>query len=710
MLTFRKFIKSSFISMMVSLQVFASPAMVLASETAPSSEAAPADSTTVTEQPAESATATSTSVTPVGLSPTVTSNATTEPTPQTTTSATETPGPTAPTGVQAPTGADSSTYTKNEDGTWGNDTYIWDPATGQTRPKVAPTYSFNPTTQMWDTTEWYFSPESGKYLPNVVSVAQNPLLTPLAANTARGTGASIGLTGPNSNNSILLGGDTTGTFDMFFDARISNAIGQMSRSGNATVQGSTIGGSASSGDANSIANILNLLQSSWGTLGSDDISTFVANIDGDVVGDLFVDPSALASGSGNTELDVNIARNGQINNDVNLDSQSGDALVSGNTVGGDARTGSSSAVANLMNLINSAINARRSFVGVLNINGNLEGDILLPEGLLQSIIAASGPSSNNTISGGGDSNLSLNVDSTRSINNNVTTDASTGDATVGGNTSGGTATTGSAQNNVTLLNLTGQRVVAKNAMLVFVNVFGTWVGLIMNAPAGTNAIAATGPDSTNTIVGGGDTNIDVDVNENSQINNNVRTTARSGDADVTGNTVGGNASSGDAAAGANILNMIDSSFDISDWFGVLFINVFGTWLGSFGVDTAYGDGEAFTANGNNTPANNASNSSTTNIAAASPKPSGVFSFIPQTFNRELSTQATTEADDSSVAAATDNAKTTSPANASNFSANPTDTNATTVVAANWTWTVAGVTSALSLLGLERFLTLRRRIT
>lgn len=44
-----------------------------------------------------------------------------------------------------------------------------------------------------------------------------------------------------------------------------------------------------------------------------------------------------------------------------------------------------------------------------------------------------------------------------------------------------------------------------------------------------------------------------------------------------------------APASANILNMTTSTFSLSDWFGILFINVFRTWNGSFGINTASGE-------------------------------------------------------------------------------------------------------------------------
>src|ERR1019366_1710408 len=98
--------------------------------------------------------------------------------------------------------------------------------------------------------------------------------------------------------------------------------------------------------------------------------TFVANIDGNVTGDLMLDPSTLgaiqpASATGQNNLDLNNQTNADINNNINLAAQSGDATVAGNTTGGDATTGSATAIANVMNVINSAINAGKSFVGVI---------------------------------------------------------------------------------------------------------------------------------------------------------------------------------------------------------------------------------------------------------------------------------------------------------------------------------------------------------
>src|SRR5690606_2730582 len=73
------------------------------------------------------------------------------------------------------------------------------------------------------------------------------------------------------------------------------------------------------------------------------------------------------------------------------------------------------------------------------------------------------------------------------------------------------------------------------------------------------------------------------------IQNNVNVGAFSGDAEVSHNTSAGHASSGDANANVNVANIVNSNFSFGGWFGLLFINIFGDWLGSFGSNTPYGD-------------------------------------------------------------------------------------------------------------------------
>jgi hypothetical protein len=347
------------------------------------------------------------------------------------------------------------------------------------------------------------------------------------------------------------------------------------------------------------------LQSSSNVLGSN-VATFSADINGDVNGDFIFDPNATVNNTGqnsqngtDNNLTVNAndsnAANAQINSSVDLSASSGDATVEANTNGGSANTGNASAIINLLNLINSTVSAGQSFVGTINISGNLNGDILLPEDFVNQLLAASGANSSNSLASTGTSNTSLSNSLISDIHNNVTSSAVSGDAKVQGNTAAGNAKTGKADTNVTILNLTGSNVIGKNNLLVFVNVLGTWVGMIVNAPAGSTAaslgggISDTGDSSTNSLTNSLNSGTELTHSNDFGINNDVKVRAKSGNATVKNNTSAGDATSGDANTAVNILNMTSSKLNLSNWFGVLFINVFGNWTGSFGVNTAAGN-------------------------------------------------------------------------------------------------------------------------
>jgi hypothetical protein len=505
---------------------------------------------------------------------------------------TNTPGPTGTPGPTTPTGPDANTYTYNPaTGLWENAYYTWDPVTHQTAPKTQPTYSYNPATGRWDTTEWVYSPEAGKYVANIISIATPPnnnSTQPLANLTDQAT-ASLPTNSTTNNNS------TNGLFDLFYNASISNQLTSMAATGNASVMGNTLGGSALSGNALDVTNVMNLLQTVWNIQPAVNLLTFTSNINGNVVGDLMLNPGAVNAtplstdtvSNQATNLTLNNRGNGLINNDITLGATSGNATVSGNTTAGNATTGAATAVADVVNVINSAISAGQSFLGVININGNLNGDILLPPNFLDQLIASGAPHATINTSQLQTNNVVADVTDTQTINNQVNLAAASGTANVAGNTTAGNATTGDASTNLTIFNLTGRQVAGTNSLLVFVNVLGSWVGLIMDAPAGSTTAALCGGScqTSNTV----ENNLTLASDTNNTINNNINAAAQSGDAAVTHNTTAGNATSGNASASANLMNISNSNFNLAGWFGILFINVLGTWNGSFGVNTDAGN-------------------------------------------------------------------------------------------------------------------------
>jgi len=508
-------------------------------------------------------------------------------------------------GVTAPTGAAAATFTYNDQtGLWENDYFTWDPATYVYTPKFDQPYTYNDATGMYDAPNWIYNSADAKYEPATISVAQPPagatviggpapaaVVTdtgPDSTNTASTSDGSITNTGPDSTNTV--GSTSNGTADLNNSTVVSvnNQVGTTASTGDVAVTQNTQAGNATSGNAQATATAVNLLQSQ--TSLQSNVATFTYDIYGNVQGDLLIDPAQLSNTNTSVSnepnnLAINTSTDASINNDIDVNASSGDATVAQNTSAGNATSGNADAVVQIVNVINSIISSGQSFVGTINIYGNFDGDILLPQDTLNKVLAANFPTVDATLNPDGSISTVTNTNNT-AINNNIDMTAASGDATVSKNTLAGSATTGNAGTNLVLLNLTGQQIICGDALLVFVNVLGNWVGMIVNAPTGSTSAALGGGNCSSSAMPAADT--DVNSTTNSTINNNVKLRAQSGDASVMENTKAGNAASGDATASANIANIANSSLSFSSWFGILFINVFGNWQGSFGVNTTAG--------------------------------------------------------------------------------------------------------------------------
>ena len=418
---------------------------------------------------------------------------------------------------------------------------------------------------------------------------------------------------PQTNTSVVSNTPTTQSTGQT-DTSLSNAINSDAQTGNALGSQNTSVGDITSGNAGALATIVNLLQSSVNLNGAQPL-VFVTDINGNVTGDLLIDPATLVNAIG-TSLPLygnsdpstaSMSTRAVIVNTANVGAESGNASAIQNTNAGTVQSGDANAVVNIMNLINSAVNANQSFVGVVNIYGNLEGDILVPADFVNSILGVGTSAS--------DTSLPVIVsDQNATVTNTINATAQSGSALSADNSTSGSVNTGQAVTKLTILNLTSSQTTSKNALLVFVNVLGNWVGLILDAPPGTtSASLGDGSATQNTIPENSNLQSTTDL----QINNNINVAAASGNALGKENTTVGNIASGKATASVNLINILNSQISLSDWFGVLFINVFGQWKGNFGARTAVAT----------VPLVNSSGQSTHSAQSGS-SPVSAFTFIP----------------------------------------------------------------------------------
>jgi hypothetical protein len=452
--------------------------------------------------------------------------------------------------------------------------------TPTTTSQPATTYTYDATTGHWNTNKWYYDATTGTYQKVV-----QPMATPPPAVASPAIDPTVVTPQTNAPASDQQVSATTTDNNQ---ATATNNIGAQATTGNATVAANTTAANATTGNASSSATIMNNVNSTLSIADNQAAASFVTDVMGNVNGDILLQPmilkAVLENGTTNpTSSTATINNTSNLTNNVNLGATSGNAGVVGNTTAGNATSGTADTVANVVNIINSLVAANQSFVGTINIYGNLNGDILIAPDFIPQLIA----------SNGGDKGLksapsttTISSNDIQNIVNNVSLAAASGKAAVKDNTTAGNATSGNANTNVVIFNLSGHEVVASNSLLVFVNVLGKWVGVIVDAPVGATSAAIGNGVTSDTVV---PPNLTIVNNNNNQITNNINLNSLSGNATVAANTLAGNAVSGNATSSANIANISNSQFGLTGWFGVLFINVFGNWNGSFGINTAAGD-------------------------------------------------------------------------------------------------------------------------
>ncbi|MEK7572891.1 MAG: hypothetical protein AAB531_00545 [Patescibacteria group bacterium] len=320
-----------------------------------------------------------------------------------------------------------------------------------------------------------------------------------------------------------------------------------------------------------------------------------------------------ASINSDTSNTTNQINNGTVNNDLYLTSDSGNNTASGNT-GGDSyvTTGDASVAGNVLTFINNNL-AGNVILGVVNIFGDLIGDIILPESVLSAFACATCGGNTTLVNSGNGSNSDNNVSSDQTaidttsqvnvadIDNNLILDANTGGNSASGNTGGDVyVTTGNADVTAQVLNIANNNIIGGNWWLVIINRAGQWIGQIVGAPQGANFAGSSGTEfavdgngqitAVNSGNGAGSVN-DASVNSNTnnttnqtnnaEVNNNIYLSANTGKNSTNDNTGGDNyITTGDAKVIANLVNFVNNNI-VGGKLLVTFVNVFGSWMGDF---------------------------------------------------------------------------------------------------------------------------------
>lgn len=298
-----------------------------------------------------------------------------------------------------------------------------------------------------------------------------------------------------------------------------------------------------------------------------------------------------------------------IENNLTLASDSGNNEANRNTEGDNSiETGDANVSANVLTLANNNI-AGGVIYGVVNIYGDLVGDIILPEAdfiaccFIETTLqnTNNGFGSTNTLAVGQSTNNSSSQFNISEIENNLTLYANTGGNETSRNTNGDNSLeTGEANIIANVVNFVNNNILGGDWWLVIVNEGGRWIGKIIGAgdsnifgsqgfSVTTNAngeVTVTNSDNgsgtTNTQTVSLETNNTTNQLNSARIENNINLSANTGGNSASRNTGGNNSiSTGDANIIANIVNFVNNNIIGGGRLFVTVINVFGSWVGDF---------------------------------------------------------------------------------------------------------------------------------
>ncbi len=579
------------------------------------------------------------------------------PTPPTAPSAPE--APSAPTAPTAPTSPDQPSPDDNDDENHDSDNNDDDSerntrdrdndenenTSSSSSPSPTPTASPSPTTQesqqQSNSQPSENSDQVGDTEVDTGNATTTGTIVSEANNNLAATGESSGLSGESSGTSIVNSGngtnsdnsgsvsteDTTNTIQDN-SAAVNNDLELDSNSGNNDGSGNVGNTTIDTGDANVSGTIVTTVNTN-----ADGIMVSEFNVEDDHMGDLVLDfaanciagcggGDALVKNTGNGSNSTNNAELDQVTNDntfQNNDANIGNNMVlfadSGNNTGDnntggntEIDTGDANVSANVLTFANNNLAGGNIVYGVVNIYGDLVGDIVFPEEMLgccggNTTVANVGNGSGSTNTGDVSQTTTDNTfqSNDATIDNVLVLDATTGDNDANDNTGGNTEIkTGNSDVTANVLNVANSNV-AGDWWLVLVNEAGQWIGRILGSPDGSNYAGSAGTEfsvnpngeitavnsgngsnSTNNAAVSTENNTTTVQNNDAHIVNNVQLGANTGGNSTSGNTGGNNSiNTGDANIVANLVNFVNNNIVGGGKLFVTVVNVFGSWVGDF---------------------------------------------------------------------------------------------------------------------------------
>lgn len=271
-------------------------------------------------------------------------------------------------------------------------------------------------------------------------------------------------------------------------------------------------------------------------------------------------------------LTVDNNNNADVSNNADISASTGSNTGNNNLGNVDLNTGDATAMANLVNLLNTNVVGSNFELFVLNINGSGLNEINLNDAWKQ-LEEKMGGSGLYVVGDVNSSNMKLFISNENNANltNNVNVSAGTGNNDASGNNNSATQT-GNTQAIANVVNFTNTNILGSKFFLGIITVTGQFDGnLILPRPEFFSNIY-----NYNYLTKSGST---MTENQNTaEINNTVNSTADTGGNQANGNSGSSTVTTGDATSTVNSLNVANTDIRENDWF-YLSLNALGGWSG-----------------------------------------------------------------------------------------------------------------------------------
>lgn len=350
-------------------------------------------------------------------------------------------------------------------------------------------------------------------------------------------------TGEGSTNTASVTREENTNINNTNNAEVTNDMNVSGISGQNDVSGNDGGADVVTGRIKILANLMNFINANFS---GEKWSFIMINIFGGLMGDIILPDTNnyLGDATGGSALTQNVnpgegsvnnssssssenatvtnANGVSLTNNVNADGISGNNQQSGNDDGDGAHTMSTGVVdvaTQIMNYLNFNITGNNWVFLIVNVFGKWMGQIVgfadtgvmnaptqgsfaaLSVGGVNGGTAVAGNSNTgedsvNNASATNTSNMNVNNDNYATVENNMNIEGISGENGVNNNDAGTSLTTGWVEIDANLLNIINMNVTGRSWMIVFLNVFGDFVGnLFFGAPPPPAPLARVDTDS-----------------------------------------------------------------------------------------------------------------------------------------------------------------------------------------------------------------------